>query len=321
MKNNPIPSNIIPPIARELIKKELTPERFLRHTNKGHNELYIVNHHNAPNTMQEIGRLREVSFAASGGGTGNSVDIDSFDTSENCYQQLIVWSPEDEELVGGYRFIDCSKIYHIRPIPLSTRHYFNFTPEFIEKYMPVTIELGRSWVQPLYQPTQDSRKGIFSLDNLWDGLGAISATHPHIEHFFGKVTMYTNFNPEARDAVLAFMHKYFPDKKKLVTAINPLPLHNDMSEFLASLKRLSFRKGLRVLSHYVKERGETIPPLFNNYMQLSSTMKMFGTALNNDFGAVEETAILVTIADIYEEKRARHVDTFLPGRNDEEEEE
>jgi len=89
--------------------------------------------------------------------------------------------------------------------------------------------------------------------------------------------------------------------------------------FWPALKRLSFRKGLRVLSHYVKERGETIPPLFNNYMQLSSTMKMFGTALNNDFGAVEETAILVTIADIYEEKRARHVDTFLPGRSDEEE--
>ncbi len=270
--------------------------------------------------MTEIGRLREVSFAASGGGTGNPVDIDSFDTSENCYQQLIVWSPEDEEIVGGYRFKDCSTIYNLNPIPLSTRHYFNFTPTFIKNYMPFTIELGRSWVQPLYQPSLDSRKGLFSLDNLWDGLGAISATHPHILHFFGKITMYTNFNPEARDAVLAFMHYYFPDKKKLVTPIKPLPLHNDMSAFLATLNGLSFKKGLRVLSTFVKERGETIPPLFNNYMQLSPTMRTFGTAMNNDFGAVEETAILITIADIYEEKRARHVDTFESGRNDEEEE-
>ena len=304
-------SHIIPPLDKELLKSELTKERFLRHTNKGNNELYIINHHNAPNCMKEIGRLREVTFAASGGGTGLPYDIDEFDTNEHCYEQLIVWSPEDEEMVGGYRFIDCSKIADHNPIPLSTLHYFNFSDQFKKEYLPVTMELGRSWVQPNFQPTVDSRKGLFSLDNLWDGLGAITVEYPHCKHFFGKVTMYPQFEREARDAILSFMHYYFPDDTKLVTAIEPLPLENDMTAFLDSLKGLDFKEGYRVLNDYVKERGEMVPPLFNNYMQLSSTMKMFGTALNDDFGAVEESAILITIADIYDDKRERYVLPYI----------
>ena len=302
--------NKVPPVNKELIKKELTPERFLRNTNKGNNELYIINHHNSPNCMKEIGRLREVTFAASGGGTGMDYDIDEFDTNEHCYEQLIVWSPEDEEMVGGYRFIDCSKICHINPIPLSTTHYFRFSDRFMKEYMPSTIELGRSWVQPNFQPSQDSRKGLFSLDNLWDGLGAITVNNPHIKHFFGKITMYPQFNREARDAILSFMHFYFPDSDQLVKPIDALPIENDMTEFISQFHALDFKEGYKILNNYVREHGELVPPLFNNYMQLSSTMKMFGTAMNNDFGAVEESAILITIADIYEDKRDRHVDTY-----------
>lgn len=304
-------SHIIPPIDKELLKSELTKERFLRVTNKGNNELYVINHHNAPNCMKEVGRLREITFAASGGGTGLPYDIDEFDTNEHCYDQLIVWSPEDEEMVGGYRFIDCSKIVNLSPIPLSTLHYFDFSERFVEEYLPETIELGRSWVQPNYQPSVDSRKGLFSLDNLWDGLGAITVEYPNSKHFFGKVTMYPQFEREARDAILSFMHHYFQDHANLVNAIEPLPIENDMQSFLNALGGLDFKDGFRVLNDFVKERGEMVPPLFNNYMQLSSTMKMFGTAMNNDFGAVEESAILVTIADIFEDKRERYVLPYL----------
>ena len=304
-------THIIAPIARHLLKQELTKERFVRTTNKGDNEIYIVDAHNAPNVLQEIGRLREVSFAAAGGGTGNPVDLDEYDTHEHCYQQLIVWSPEDEEIVGGYRFIDCSKIYQLEPIPLSTHHYFTYSEKFIAEYMPFTVELGRSWVQPNFQPQNNSRKGIFSLDNLWDGLGAIVADNPHIKHFFGKVTMYTSYNLEARDALLSFMNHYFEDKERLVRPIEPLGITQDMSSFIAQLAGLDFKEGHRVLTSYVKDRGEHIPPLINNYMQLSPTMKTFGTAMNNDFGAVEETGILVTIADIFPEKHERYVIPYL----------
>ena len=294
------------------LKAELTDERFVRHTNKGNNEIYIVNAHNSPNVMQEIGRLREITFASSGGGTGKPADIDDYDVSENCYEQLIVWAPEAQEIIGGYRFIDCSKIAHTRPLQLSTAHYFDFSDQFIIEYLPVTIELGRSWVQPNFQPKQGSRKGIFALDNLWDGLGAITVDNPHIKHFFGKVTMYGTFDKEARDVIMAFIEHFFADQEELVRAKHPIRITTDVSEFMESVKGLGFKEAHKLLTQFARNKGVAVPPLFNNYMQLSPTMKCFGTALNPDFGDVEETGILVTIDDIYPEKKERHVSTYEP---------
>ncbi len=301
--------NIIDPIARELIKSELTPERFLRKTRKGDNEIYSINAHNAPHTLREIGRLREVTFRASGGGTGLDCDLDEFDTGDMCYEQLIVWSPEDNEIVGGYRYILCEKAIdpESAEIHLSTSHYFDFSERFIRDFLPDTIELGRSWVQPNFQPGVNPRKGLFALDNIWDGLGAIVIHNPHIQYFFGKVTMYPSFNTEARDFLLHFMHHYFPDKDRLMKPYHPLVQQYDRAYVENQLKGLDFKDGFKVLNAYVRERGENVPPLVNIYMHLSPTMKTFGTAVNPDFGGVEETGILVTIGDIYQEKKERHI--------------
>jgi len=301
---------IIDPVPTEILKKELTKERFVRTTNKAGNEIYIVNHHNSPNVMREIGRLRELTFASAGGGTGLELDLDDYDTSANCYEQLILWAPEAEEIIGGYRFIPCSKIVDTNPLELSTAHYFDFSPKFIQDYLPYTIELGRSWVQPNFQPKLGSRKGIFALDNLWDGLGAITVDNPQIQHFFGKVTMYTNFNVVARDAILSFLNTYFPDKESLVRPKHPSPITTDTTVFQKELEGLGFKEAHKVLTNFVRGNEENIPPLVNSYMQLSPTMKTFGTAINPDFGDVEETGILVTIADIYPEKKQRHVESY-----------
>ena len=302
---------IIEPIAKEILKSELNADRFVRKTNKGNNEIYIINYHNSPNVMQEIGRLREVTFATAGGGTGEPVDIDHHDTSAHCYEQLIVYSPEDEEIVGGYRFIDCSKVVGTDPLELSTAHYFNFSEEFLADYLPYTIELGRSWVQPHFQPSNNPRKGIFALDNLWDGVAALFVNNPHIKYLFGKVTMYTSYHPEARDAVLYFMQHFFEDKDRLVNAKHPLPILCDMRSFAEEINEHDFAPAFKILSRYVKERGETVPPLISNYMQLSPSMKAFGTAMNEDFGDVEETGILITIKDIYPQKKHRRIDSYL----------
>ena len=298
------------PVPLEALKSELTQERFVRITNKGDNEIYIVNAHNSPNVMREIGRLRELTFASAGGGTGKPLDIDDFDTSENCYEQLIVWAPEAQEIIGGYRFIDCAKIAHTLPLELSTRHYFKYSDEFKENYLRTTVELGRSWVQPNFQPSATSRKGIFALDNLWDGLGAIVVDTPHLEYYSGKMTMYGSYNKEARDALMYFLDYFFEDRENLITPIQPQGITTDISTFKESIEGLDYKAAHKVLNGYVRERGENIPPLINSYMSLSPTMKCFGTANNPDFGDVEETMILVKIADIYEEKKARHVDTY-----------
>ena len=300
--------NIIDPIDRKLLKAELNKDRFLRTTRKGGNEIYCVDIHNAPNVLSEIGRLREVTFRNSGGGTGLALDLDDFDISENCYKQLIVWSPEDEEIIGGYRFILCNDaMKNPNEFELSTSHYFHFSDNFIEKYLPYTIELGRSWVQPNFQPSVNPRKGLFALDNIWDGLGAIVLNHAEIRYFFGKVTMYPSYNTEARDFLLHFMHHYFPDNERLITPYHPLQQDYDREACDALLEGLDFKEGFKVLNNYVKERGEFIPPLVNIYMNLSPTMKTFGTAVNPEFGNVEETGILVSFKDIYQEKKDRYM--------------
>jgi hypothetical protein len=272
-----------------------------------------VNHHNAPNVVREIGRLRELSFRTAGGGTKKSIDLDDYDTRELCYEQLIVWSPEDEEIIGGYRFIDCAKVIEsgLTPLPMSTSHYFHFSEDFVNNYLPTTIELGRSWVQPMFQPSVNPRKGLFALDNIWDGLGVLTIVYPNLKYFFGKVTMYPEYNRECRDFLLHFMRHYFPDDEKLVTPIHPLEQEYNEREIQELIEGLDFKDGFKVLNQYVRSRGENVPPLVNIYMHLSPTMKTFGTAVNPDFGGVEETGIMVTIADIFEDKKERHIAPLL----------
>jgi hypothetical protein len=300
---------IIDPIDKVVIKKELSKDKFVRYTRKGENEIYIIDNWNAPNVVLEVGRLREVTFRASGGGTGESIDLDEYDTNDNCYKQLVLWSPEDEEIIGGYRFIKCKDaMTENGNIHLSTMHYFDFSEQFVKDYLPFTIELGRSWVQPNYQPSVNPRKGLFALDNIWDGLGALIKFNPEIKYFFGKVTMYPNYNTDCRDFLLHFMHHYFPDNDNLMKPYHPLVQNYDKAYVESQLDGLDFKDGFKVLNGHVRDKGEFIPPLVNIYMNLSPTMRTFGTAVNPDFGNVEETGILVTIEDIFPDKKDRHID-------------
>jgi len=304
--------NIVDKISRQALLDELTMERYVRKTNNGNNEIYIINHHNSPNVMREIGRLREVTFRHAGGGTGKSIDIDEFDTSSHPYQQLLVWNPEDREIVGAYRFILCKDAEYINgKVQLATTELFEFSDKFYKDYLPETIELGRSFIQPDYQPSEQYRKGLFSLDNLWDGLGAIVIDNPSQKHFFGKVTMYTDFNVTARDYILSFMNYYFPDKENLVKPIHSVNIRTDVSGFLQQLNGHEYKEGHAILNKNVRALNEHIPPLINSYMNLSATMRSFGTALNPEFGGVEETGILVTISDVYQSKKERHFNSYL----------
>ena len=304
---------IIPAVGKELLRAELIPDRFLRYSNNGDNLVYLVDFHNSPNVVKEIGRLRELTFRAAGGGTGMALDLDENDTCEKCYQQLVTWNPEDEEIVAGYRLIKCKEaIQADGSLNLSTTHLFEFSKKFVEDYIPFTIELGRSFVQPKYQPALDNRKGIFSLDNLWDGLGAVVLLNPDVKYLFGKVTMYPHYNREARDLLLLFMNHYFPDKENLVWPKEELKLGyettilNEPNPF----EGLDYKEGYKELNSRIRACGENIPPLINTYMNLSPTMVTFGTALNDEFGEVEETGIMIRLADVYESKKHRHMDTF-----------
>ena len=294
---------IIAPIDRALLLAELTPERKVRDTNRAGNEIYIFTAADCPNLMREVGRLREEAFRAAGGGTGSEVDIDAEDMAADGYCQLIVWDPAAQEVIGGYRFIVCTSS---EPRHLSTEHYFRFSNRFRRRYLPYTLELGRSFVQPAYQARANA-KSIYALDNLWDGLGAIVVLYPKIKYLFGKVTMYTSFDKSARNALLWFLRHYFPDREHLVEGIHPIDLgiDNDACEELFSGE--NFQENYRILVQTVREAGEHIPPLINAYMNLTPTMKVFDTVSNPDFGDVEETGILLTVGDLYPDKKARYL--------------
>src|SRR5690606_22693704 len=268
---------IIAPVDPNLIKEELTQEAFIRYSNNGNNEIYLVNHRYAPHTVREIGRLREVTFRAAGGGTGLPLDLDDNDTGVDAYDQLIAWNPEEAEIIAGYRLIKCKDVVvnSHGEINLYTAHYFHFSPKFITDYLPYTIELGRSFVQPKYQPAKDNRKGLFSLDNLWDGLGAVVKLNPDVKYLFGKVTMYPHYNREARDLLIYFMNHYFPDRDQLVWPIKPLHYFSDKSAFEHTFDGLEYKEGYKLLNSRVRALGENIPPLINTYMNLSSTMMTF----------------------------------------------
>ncbi len=305
-------NKVIDAIEKNKIIKELNEETFIRATNYSNHQIFIVDHLNSPQTLLEIGRLREITFRNAGGGTGKEVDLDEYDTrSEAFYKQLIVWDPEQKEIIGGYRFIKGAEMIASEKFNnLATNGLFDFSSDFYNRLLPKTIELGRSFVQPNYQPASGNRKAIFSLDNLWDGLGALVVDHPEIKYFFGKVTMYLDYHKKGRDLILSFINHFFKDSQQLIIPKKPLSLHHDTNYFIDEIKKLEYKDAYKLLNKQLKSYETSIPPLIAAYMNLSSSMKSFGTVLNSNFGDVEETGILISIDDIYTQKKDRHINTY-----------
>lgn len=304
---------IIAPAPVEEVIAELTSDKLMRKTNKGSNEIYIFSHKDSPVLMREIGRLREVTFRAAGGGTGEEQDIDEYDVSEVPYKQLIVWDPDAREIMGGYRFIHCAEAARDSNgrIKLATTELFNFSELFCRDYIPYTVELGRSFVTPAYQSSKAGAKALYALDNLWDGVGALTVDYPELKYFFGKVTMYAHFHTEARNLIQYFFLKYFRDRENLVYPIDPFEFHIDIPKMETIFTGNDYKEDYKILVQSVRQYGENIPPLFNSYMNVSPSMKTFGTVLHKGFGNVLETGIIVTVSDIYEVKRDRHIETYL----------
>ena len=305
--------NIMPPVSKDLICAELTPNRFFRSTNKANNELYIVTNQNAPNTMLEIGRLREEAYRHSGGGTGEEVDIDEFDTMDQPYKQLIVWNSEKQEIMGGYRFIHGNEVPRKEDggLLFSSSHLFYYSKLFIKEFLPYTIELGRSFVAVGYQSSQAGSKALFVMDNLWDGLGALIIEYPGLKYFFGKVTMYPDFGEEGRNMILYFLHRHFPDPERLIYPRISLNTNMDLAKLSTIFSGSDFKENYKILNTHVRNLSRNIPPLVNAYMNLSPTMRVFGTCVHNVLGDVEETGIMINVDDIFEDKIDRHIGTYM----------
>ena len=291
---------------------ELARIGYLRKTNNANNEVYLFDNRTSPLLMNEIGRIRELTFRHAGGGTGKALDLDEYDLNPDYPQkQLIIWDPDNREIIGGYRFIFPEhKEKNFSVDRFASSSYFTFSRKFIRRFLPHTMELGRSFVRPEYQSAAMGRKSLYALDNLWDGLGAIIIDHRQIRYLFGKVTMYTHYDVKARNMILWFMLRYFPDPEKLAIPDDPIFIDVHPDEMKQIFTGKSFKENLKILGQEVRKLGENIPPLINAYMNLSPTMRCFGTFINHHFGNVEETGIMITVRDIYIDKINRHLASY-----------
>jgi hypothetical protein len=305
---------LIPPVDIKLLKQELTPEKFVRPTNKAHNEIYIIDAHTSPHTMREIGRLRELSFRSWGGGTGREIDTDDFDFLKKPFKQLLVWDPEEEEIIGGYRFLSGRDVEFLED---GQPHFvmsnlFTFSDKFIKKHLPYAIELGRAFVQPKYQTAKMGLKSLFALDNLWDGLGALVHIEAKSKYFIGKVNIYNTYPQLARELLYEYMNLHCPDPDKLIYPKVPVDTSEE-SKKIASviLTEKNAESNYKALQKTVRHIGTTVPPMFNAYIGLTNTLRMFGTMIDSDFGGTYESAIMLTVNDLTEAKRQRYIDPYI----------
>ena len=298
---------IIPPVETSLLIQELEGH-LLRPSNKAGNLIYDITAHECPNVMREIARLREISYRDGGGATGNEMDIDDMDTMAKPYHQLIVWDPDGEQIVGGYRYLFGSEaeIRDGQPY-ITSAHLFHYSEEFIRDYLPYTIEFGRAFVQPAYQVRAAGVKALFSLDNIWDGIGALVYNNPQLRWMIGKVTIYPDYNPVARELIYAYLNRYHRGQEGLIAPYKPLETADVHTPFTGE----DALENYHLLLHALREQGTVIPPMFSAYLNLTNDLLFFGNAINDELANVYESGIMVDIEKILPEKKERYINPYV----------
>lgn len=303
---------IIPPVETELLVAELDGH-LLRPSNKAGNLIYDITAHECPNVMREIARLREISYRDGGGATGKEMDMDDMDIMPQPYHQLIVWDPDNQQIVGGYRYLlgTEAKIRDGQPY-ITSAHLFHYTDRFIRDYLPKTIEFGRAFVQPVYQTREMGVKALFALDNIWDGIGAIVYKHPELRWMIGKVTIYPDYDATARELIYTYLDRYHRGEAGLFSPYKPLTVRPlTANPFNGDDKQENYH----ILQHAVREQGTVIPPMFSAYLNITNDLWFFGNAINDELANVYETGIMVDLETVYEEKKERYIAPYVEWLN------
>lgn len=294
---------VINPVPREIILEELCKTNFIRTSNRGSFNIHTFNSKDSPLLMEEVGRLREITFRNIGGGTGEKFDIDEFDDK---FEQIILWDSINEEIVGGYRIQLMKTLFESSEdkenfSPLAT--YFNLSPRFMKKYLPYSVELGRAFIQPMYQ------RSVFALESLFNGLGLwiskqndgfVSWKNP-ATFLVGKITLYPKFGN--LDPIYHFIDKYFLAKKP--DLIKPKGKYGVVRPYEKLSPDVIFEDDFKKDFNMIVKRFNA-PILIGQYGKLSPSMQCFGTIENSDFGDTEETAMMIKIPNIFVEYLKRY---------------
>ena len=294
---------IIPPVETTLLMSELEGH-LLRPSNKADNLIYDITAHECPNVMREIARLREISYRDGGGATGKEMDIDEMDTMAKPYHQLIVWDPEHQQIIGGYRYLigTEAEIRDGQPF-ITSAHLFHYSERFIREFLPYSVEFGRAFVQPMYQKREMGVKALFALDNIWDGIGALLYNHPEIRYLFGKVTIYPDYNSTARELIYNYLDRFHRGDRTLFA-----PYHEEKVQAIPTpFEGDDLDQNYHLLQHAVREQGTVIPPMFTAYLNITDHLMFMGNAINDELSNVYETGIMVSMDTVYAEKKERYM--------------
>lgn len=295
--------NVIHPIDRKLIKRELSDSQILGRT-KDDKKIILTEFENSPNVLKEIARLREITFRKVGEGTGKKRDIDDFD---KYYKHLVVWDEEELEIVGSYRIGIGKDIFLSKGTEgFYTSTLFNFSSRFEDEVIKDSIELGRSFVQKKYWNSN-------ALNYLWQGIGAFISNNDWVKHLFGGVSISNNYSESAKNMIVYYFQKWFDDIDDFAESKNKFILSNKTADDLSKIFISdNYKEDYRILKNLLKPTGYTVPVLYKHYSELCNDngVKFLDFGVDPDFENCVDGLILVDVHKIKDEKRERFINSL-----------
>lgn len=257
---------------------------------QGNLSVYQAHSHEIPCLLQEIGRLREVTFREVGEGTGEAVDLDRFDRH---YEHLVLWDEEKEQVAGAYRLGRADFILReYGPKGLYTSTLFRFEKPFLA-HLQNAVEMGRSFIVKAYQ------RNLASLPLLWKGIANWIARNPQYTKLFGPVSISRDYNSLSRKIMVAFLqdNKLHPQLASFVKPRNPFRYMRSrrlMREFISA--NLQNVDDCSALVSSVETDGKGIPVLLKHYLKLNATILSFN--VDKDFSDVLDGLIMVDFTEV-----------------------
>ncbi len=251
-------------------------------------EIYSFAGDDCPQTLREIGRLRELGFRAAGAGRNVACDLDDLDHGDGAYRQLIAWDPDQRQIVALYRYQlgQHGQVHGVRVF--RTYQLFEYSQRFVSELLPQAIELGRSVINPT------ARRRALGLFALWTGLRALYDQHPDLSCFFGNVTLYQQVPDAACDLIVSFLEQLYQAPQPLLVARPGLRFEASQPVAIdAAARQAQPNDRIRILRDLLRPLGQPIPPILQSYLGLSNAIWFGQTARDHDFGNSLETAIVV----------------------------
>ena len=291
-------TSIIRPQDRQTIRAELKQAEILGRTSDN-KTILLFDYRDNSVVLDEIGRLREITFRAVGEGTGRRKDTDHFD---QYYRHLILWDDNDLEIVGAYRLGEIWKWPQRDSALLYSSSLFDYS-DTATKLFEGGLELGRSFVQPQYW-------GKLSLDYLWQGIGAYLARHTDVKYLFGPVSLSQNLPKKARDLLVSHYGSHYQDPENLASAKKPyvvdvgptVSMTGPQDTENAAAAFVNMRAQLDFL-------GVKIPTLYKQYAEvcLPGGTRFCCFNIDENFGYCVDGLVVVDLDHLKPKKRERYI--------------